>query len=134
MKTLLFLALGVLSTQAFSAVITKDLNEVEAQLAAELAYTYTVPVEVHRTLCSKQTFDIVGRVRGFNGASWTISSPGGVTGLSNKEIAGVIPLVDRLEVPLTVVDPITTETRVTLEGVSCDFVSMGWTVSFDDQK
>jgi hypothetical protein len=134
MKSILAIALTLLSVQAFSKVVTKELSQEEAMLASQLAETYLIPVEIHRDLCSKRSFEIVGTVKGFNPANWTISATGVQDYLLDAEIQGMISLVDRAEVPLTVVDPITTETRVMIEGVSCDFVSMGWTVSFDDQK
>lgn len=134
MKIFLILSLSLISLQSYAAAVTKELLSEEIQLAIRLSDKYEVPLEVTGGVCTKTKFEIVSRVTGFNPASWTLASGENSFRLSSDEIQGMISIVNRIEAPLTVLDSITTETRVTIEGASCGFNPNYWTVSFDDQE
>ena len=134
MKVFLVLGLALISLQSFSAVITKDLLPEEIQLAIRLSDKYKVPLEVRGGICTKTEFEIVSRVRGFNPASWNLVSGENSFNLADDEVQGMISVVNRVEAPLAILDTITTETRVVIQGASCGFNPNHWTISFDDQK
>jgi len=134
MKIFLILGMALISLQSFSSVVTKDLLPEEIQLAIHLADKYKVPLDVRGGVCTKTNFEIVSRVKGFNPANWNLISGDNSYTLANDEIQGMMSVINRIEAPLTVLNSITTETRVVIQGATCGFNPSHWTVSFDDQE
>lgn len=131
MKLITFFLISMFSFQAFSGIVLEPLLPEEVHFVTALAKKYDLVEEMN---CKKARLDVVSRVRGFNPASWTLTSGNKTVVLKSKEIASMIDLVDRLAVPLTPVDSITMETRVSLLGSTCGSNSGAWLATFDDQS
>ncbi len=131
MKRLSVLALLFISAPSFSAVVSKDLLAKEIKLAIRLSDKYQVPLQGD-DVCSKTEFEIVSRVTGFNPANWKLVAGRKSNKLTSLEIKSLIAMVDRVGVPLVEIDPITTETRLTVIGESCGFSPNHWTISFEE--
>ncbi len=132
MKRLSLFCLLLMSSQTFSAEVSKKLLPNEVKVAIELSNKYEVPFQTDG-VCGKTEFEVVSRVKGFNPASWRLVTGVKSFKLTNPEIQKLIRTFNRVEVSLTEVDPITTETRATITGGSCGFSPNTWTISFEDR-
>ena len=134
MKVILMLAVSALiSMPTFAKDVTVKLTQEEIRMALNLVNKYEVPLET-KGPCSKTEFHVIDSVRGFNPAKWTLQKNDISVQLTNQEIAALIGLHNRLEIPAVQIDSITMKTDIKIVGASCGFSPNTWTVTFDDLK